>query len=164
MTHRFAQRLLLLQALLLLIGTQMPGAWRAGIEGTLITLYILMLPNSAPPLVVDLDGSLVKTDLLAETASQFVLAQPRRFFKLLGWLMQGKSTLKSHLAQNTSIDASALPYNQELLIWLQQEKTQGRSIVLATASHRVLAEQVADHLGLFDEVLATDASTPEFIS
>ena len=119
-----------------------------------------MLPNPTPlTLVVDLDGTLVKTDLLAETASQFVLAQPLRCFKLLIWLMQGKSTLKSHLAHNTSIDASALPYNEELVTWLQQEKAQGRSIVLATASHRLLADQVASHLGLFDEVLATDAST-----
>ena len=111
------------------------------------------------PLVVDLDGTLVKTDLLLETASQFVLAQPLRCFKLLSWLAQGKSAMKSHLAQDTSIDARALPYNEELLTWLKQEKTQGRVIVLATASHRLLAEQVADHLGLFDEVLATDGST-----
>jgi 4-hydroxybenzoate polyprenyltransferase len=115
--------------------------------------------SSPPPLVVDLDGTLVKTDLLAETASQFVLTQPLRCFKLLIWLMQGKSTLKSHLAHNTSVDVSALPYNEAVVTWLKQEKAQGRSIVLATASHRVLAEEVADHLSLFDEVLATDGST-----
>ena len=118
-----------------------------------------MSNSTPPPLVVDLDGTLIKTDLLLETASQFVLAQPLRCFKLLIWLMQGKSALKSHLAHNTSIDASALPYYEELVTWLKQEKNQGRSIVLATASHRVLAEQVADHLSLFDEVLATDGST-----
>lgn len=118
-----------------------------------------MSNSSPPPLVVDLDGTLVKTDLLAETANQFVLAQPLRCFKLLIWLMQGKSTLKSHLAHNTSVDVSALPYNEAVVTWLKQEKAQGRSIVLATASHRVLAEQVANHLSLFDEVLATDGST-----
>lgn len=73
------------------------------------------------PLVVDLDGTLIKTDLLLETASQFVLAQPWQTYKLLAWLSQGKSAFKTHLAQNTSIDAAALPYNQELLIWLKQE-------------------------------------------
>lgn len=118
-----------------------------------------MSNSSPPPLVVDLDGTLVKTDLLAETANQFVLTQPLRCFKLLIWLMQGKSTLKSHLAHNTSVDVSALPYNEAVVTWLKQEKAQGRSIVLATASHRVLAEEVADHLSLFDEVLATDGST-----
>jgi 4-hydroxybenzoate polyprenyltransferase/phosphoserine phosphatase len=110
-------------------------------------------------LVVDLDGTLIKTDLLLESASQFVLAQPWNAYKLLGWLTQGKCALKAHLAQNTSIDAAALPFNAELIIWLKHEKAQGRTLVLATASHQLLADQVAAHLGLFDEVLASVAST-----
>ena len=117
------------------------------------------MSNSAlRPLVVDLDGTLIKTDLLFETASQFVLTQPWNIGKLLGWLLQGKSMLKDHLAQNTFIDAAALPYNAELLTWLKQQKAQGRHIVLATASHRLLADQVAKHIQLFDEVLATEGS------
>ena len=89
------------------------------------------------PLVVDLDGTLIKTDLLLETASQFVLAQPWQTYKLLAWLSQGKSALKIHLAQNISIDATALPYNEVLITWLKQEKAQGRVIVLATASRKL---------------------------
>jgi len=108
------------------------------------------------PLVVDLDGTLIKTDLLAKTASAFLLRQPFRSFKLLQWLAQGKSVLKARLAQSTHIDVSALPYNQDLMVWLREEKLLPRRIVLATASHRLLAEQVAAYLGLFDEVLATD--------
>lgn len=111
------------------------------------------------PLVVDLDGTLIKTDLLAETANRFLVEQPFRSFKLLVWLVQGKSALKTHLAEATRIDVAALPYNEALIEWLQGQKAQGRSIVLATASHRFLADQVARHVGLFDEVLATDAST-----
>lgn len=113
--------------------------------------------NSA--LVVDLDGTLIKTDLLAETASRFLIEQPFRFFKLLVWLAEGKGALKSHLAQCTSIDVASLPYNEELVSWLRAEKSQGRRIVLATASHRVLADLVSAHLGLFDDVFATDGNT-----
>jgi phosphoserine phosphatase len=116
-------------------------------------------PLSGLPLVVDLDGTLIKTDLLFESASQFVLAQPWLACKLLAWLAQGKGTLKSHLAEATRIDAATLPYNAELITWLQQEKAKGRSLVLATASHQLLADQVAAHIGLFDDVLATTAST-----
>lgn len=108
------------------------------------------------PLVVDLDGTLIKTDMLCETASRFLIEQPFRFFKLLTWLAEGKSVLKSRLAKSTRIDVAVLPYNEELLNWLRLEKAQGRRIVLATASHRVLADQVAEHLALFDEVFATD--------
>lgn len=117
-----------------------------------------MLP-SACPLVVDLDGTLIKTDLLLESANQFVLEQPWQICKLLVWLAKGKTVLKTNLAHATRLDAAALPYNTELITWLQQEKAKGRRLVLATASHQLLADQVAAHLDLFDEVLATDTST-----
>lgn len=118
-----------------------------------------MSPLHSSALVVDLDGTLIKTDLLTETASRFLIDQPFRFFKLAVWLAEGKSALKSRLADSTSIDVASLPYNEELLTWLRAEKAQGRRIVLATASHRLLADQVAAHLDLFDEVLATDGTT-----
>lgn len=111
------------------------------------------------PLVVDLDGTLIKTDLLVESASQFLTRQPFQFIRLLGWLVQGKSSLKAALAESTGIDAATLPYNEDLLIWLKQEKASGRQLVLATASHRILAERVAIHLGIFDEILATEGAT-----
>jgi 4-hydroxybenzoate polyprenyltransferase/phosphoserine phosphatase len=111
------------------------------------------------PIVVDLDGTLIRTDLLAETTNRFMTEQPQRLFALIGWLAAGKSHLKGHLAAATAIDVSALPYNDALLVWLRHQKAQGRSIVLATGSHRLLADRVADHLGLFDEVHATEGET-----
>lgn len=111
------------------------------------------------PLVVDLDGTLIRTDLLVESASQFLIQYPFQFLKPLLWLMQGKVVLKTELAQCVQLDAAALPYNADVLDWLRVEKRSGRRIVLATASHRVLAEQVAQHLQLFDEVLASEGET-----
>jgi 4-hydroxybenzoate polyprenyltransferase len=108
------------------------------------------------PLVVDLDGTLIRTDLLVESASQFLIQHPFQFFKPLLWLLRGKTVLKTELAQRVQVDASSLPYHLDLITWLQLQKRQGRRLVLATASHRVLAEQVAQHLHLFDEVLATE--------
>src|SRR5674476_516195 len=104
----------------------------SGFIVTSFTLLLITLSSSTHlPLVVDLDGTLIKTDLLAETASRFLIEQPFRFLKLLVWLTQGKSALKSHLAESTRIDAAALPYNEELVSWLRQQKAQGRTIVLA---------------------------------
>lgn len=111
------------------------------------------------PLVVDLDGTLIRTDLLVESASQFLIQHPFEFFSLLLWLLRGKTVLKTELAQRVQLDVSALPYNTDVLDWLRAEKLAGRRLVLATASHRVLAEQVAQHLQVFDEVLATEGDT-----
>ncbi|MFM2427437.1 MAG: hypothetical protein RL707_1263, partial [Pseudomonadota bacterium] len=87
------------------------------------------------PLVVDLDGTLIRTDLLVESASQFLIQHPLQFFKPLLWLLRGKTVLKTELAQRVQLDASALPDNAEVLDWLRAEKQSGRRLVLATASH-----------------------------
>jgi len=108
------------------------------------------------PLVVDLDGSLLKTDLLVETASQFIIRNPSQIPRMLSWLAQGKCTLKAKLAERANIDVTCLPYNEALLRWLREQKKFGRTLVLATASHRLLASRVAEHLQIFDQVLATD--------
>jgi 4-hydroxybenzoate polyprenyltransferase len=108
------------------------------------------------PLVVDLDGTLIRTDMLLESASWFLIQHPLQFLNPLVWLMSGKSVLKTELAERVHLDVSALPFNADLLDWLRAEKISGRRIVLATASHRVLAEQIMRHLNLFDELLATE--------
>lgn len=111
------------------------------------------------PLIVDLDGTLIKTDLLVETASIFLVRNPFYFWRLLSWWKEGKSVLKARLAQSIRIDAAVLPYNQDLLVWIREEKVKGRRVILATASHMLLATQVAEHLQLFDEVIATTESS-----
>lgn len=110
------------------------------------------------PIVVDLDGTLIKTDLLVESANELLIANPLNIFKLFCWLKKNKANLKDHLAAFSSIDPAALPYNKSLVAWLHQQKSLGRKIVLATASHRLLAENVAAYVGLFDEVLATEGA------
>lgn len=111
------------------------------------------------PLVVDLDGTLVKTDLLFESANRCISNYPLMVFRLLFWLLTSRAKLKTELAYACEIDPVPLPYNEPLIDWLRQEKQRGRSLVLATASHRKPAAAIADHLELFDEVLASEGST-----
>ena len=113
------------------------------------------MPSSEHPLVVDMDGTLIRADLLHETASRYLAGNPLRAFALGGWTLAGKHVLKEKLATATAIDPAALPYHQELVEWLRAERAGGRTIILATASHHRLAQAIADHLGLFDRVLAT---------
>jgi 4-hydroxybenzoate polyprenyltransferase len=109
------------------------------------------------PLVVDLDGTLLRSDLLLETGMAFVRSNPLGLFRALGWLAGGKIELKAGLAEATCLDVSVLPYDPVVIKLIESARNAGRPVVLATASHRSLAERVAEHLGLFDEVFATDA-------
>ncbi len=114
------------------------------------------MKESSLPLIVDLDGTLIKTDLLLES---YLLLIKNNFFYIflaLIWLLKGKSHLKSQIAKRVELPTDLLPYNTEVLEYLNEQKAQQRTLILATASHEILAHVVADHLKLFDEVLATD--------
>jgi len=114
--------------------------------------------NSArqTPLCVDLDGTLVRTDVLAESALGAIISQPMLLFRLPKWCFAGRAVLKRELGARHLVDASLLPYNQLLLDYLRQQKVEGRKLVLATAADGQIAQAVADHLGIFDEVIASD--------
>lgn len=105
---------------------------------------------------VDMDGTLVKSDLFVEAILQFLKQNPLNIFPFVLWLFRGIPYAKERIARQIRIDAVALPFEASLLDYLKQQKAQGRQLVLATASHRIYAEQVATHLGIFDSVLATD--------
>jgi 4-hydroxybenzoate polyprenyltransferase/phosphoserine phosphatase len=109
------------------------------------------------PLCVDLDGTLVHTDMLVENFV-VLLRDWKVLLRIPFWLIKGKPRLKNELAKRTQIDPAVLPYCKELLDYLQVEKSRGRYLVLATAADRVVADRIADHLGIFDEVLASDGS------
>lgn len=111
---------------------------------------------SAPPLVVDCDGTLVFTDTLHEAALRVLRDKPLAVFSIPFWLMKGKAYLKQKLATCSEFDASSLPYNQALIAWLKEQQAAGRSLVLCTAADQVIAQAVAKHLGLFNQVIASD--------
>ena len=114
---------------------------------------------NSPPLVIDLDGTLLRSDLLIESGFAFIRDNPTRLFAPLKWLLSGKAVLKGQLARSTPLDVTVLPYDAEVIELLERERTRGRQIVLATASHKIYADQIAEHLKLFDRVLATENTT-----
>lgn len=119
---------------------------------------VTQLNVALKPLVVDLDGTLIHTDMLHETTVRAVRNAPQVLLMLPGWLMRGKAHLKQQLAARATVDVSVLPFNTSLLESLRHEKARGRTLVLCTASDRSLANQVAAHLGIFDEVMASDGA------
>ena len=107
-------------------------------------------------LCVDLDGTLLKTDILAESLLALLARKPHLLALLPIWLLRGKSYLKHQIALRVHLDPRLLPYNEEFLSYLRSEAQNGRSMILATASHFKPARAVAQHLGFFQEVLASD--------
>jgi 4-hydroxybenzoate polyprenyltransferase len=114
-------------------------------------------PPSLTPLVVDLDGTLTPTDTLVESVIQFIKRSPLNLFRIFFWLVLGRAGFKGKIAARVSIAADLLPYRPTVLDYLHSEKGKGRTIILATAAHRSIADKVAAHLGIFDSVLASDA-------
>ncbi|MFZ2297690.1 MAG: UbiA family prenyltransferase [Aquabacterium sp.] len=111
------------------------------------------------PLCVDLDGSLIHSDLLLESFLLLIKRNPLYLFLAPLWLLRGKAHLKAEIARRVSLNGAALPYTQPFLDWLRAQKAVGRPLWLCTASDTRLAQAVADHLGIFDGVLASNGQT-----
>ena len=107
-------------------------------------------------LCVDLDGTLVKSDTLVDSTLALARYQPSLLLRIPGWLFEGKAALKRHITSAISLDVVHLPYNRELLQFLEQQHATGRPIYLTTAADSALAYRIAEHLGLFAGVLASD--------
>lgn len=110
------------------------------------------------PMVVDLDGTLIHTDMLHESALRVARDRPAHLFRIPFWLGAGKAVLKSKLASHTSFDSASLPFNIPLLEWLRVQKSAGRRLILCTASDASIALPIAAYLDLFDEVMASDGN------
>ena len=109
-------------------------------------------------LCVDLDGTLLATDILWESVLLLLRHTPWLVLCLPLWLLRGKAYMKRRIAERVTLDVSTLPYRDEVIQFLAQEATAGRYIVLVTASDRMIAQRVATHLGLFAEVMASDGT------
>lgn len=108
------------------------------------------------PLCVDLDGTLIHSDILHESSVRVLGNSPLCLLKIPLWLLSGKALLKQKLGERFDVDPSTLPYNDALIVWLRQQHAEGRYLVLCTASDQKVAMAIASHLCLFDEVLASN--------
>lgn len=111
---------------------------------------------SARVLAVDLDGTLLRSDLMWEGLVRVALRRPWMLLSIAVALAGGRAAFKSRIAEAAPLDPAALPWRPELLAWLRTERAAGRRLVLATAADRTIAERVAAELALFDEVLASE--------
>lgn len=109
-----------------------------------------------PPLVVDLDGTLLRTDMLHEGLTMHLAARPHHLFALPGRLSGGKAAFKRWLASQTVPDIETLPLNKEVIRLITKARSAGRHVALVTASDQAYADAISTHTGLFDEVHGSD--------
>lgn len=115
-------------------------------------------PRPSVPLFVDLDGTLLKTDLLAESTLALIKQAPWLIFLLPFWLLRGKAYLKARIAERVSLEIDTLPLHSEFVAYLQAQHASGRTIHLATASDAKLAQPVANRLDIFQSVLCSNGT------
>jgi 4-hydroxybenzoate polyprenyltransferase len=120
------------------------------------TLPATATSASLSPLYVDLDGSVLATDSLHEAIVGLLVRKPWVALALPAWVARGKAHFKTRVATAERLDPAALPYRDSILAHLRAERARGRRVVLATGAPRPVAEAIANHLALFDGVLATE--------
>lgn len=111
------------------------------------------MTDSNLPLCVDLDGTLIRSDVLIEAALGLLRRNPFYVLVFAIWLLRGRAHLKHEIARRSELDVTALPYDMRVVEWLLSET---RTRVLCTASDMRLANAVAMHIGGFDAVMASD--------
>jgi len=113
--------------------------------------------SNSVPLCVDLDGTLVRSDMLIESGLMLIRQQPATVFKLPGWLLGGKANLKHQIASRVDFSNATIPYNEEVVEFVREARGE-RQTVLVTGSDQRIADLVAEQTDLFDCVRGSDAA------
>ncbi|WP_426442818.1 haloacid dehalogenase-like hydrolase [Bradyrhizobium genosp. P] len=113
------------------------------------------LPRTMP-LVLDLDGTLIKGDLLYKSLFSILPHNPLVALSCAAWLLRGRAALKRQFALRHQIDWDRIAFHRDVVALAQREKAAGRRVVLATAADAVLAGQLAALLPYIDQVFASD--------
>ena len=112
------------------------------------------------PLAVDLDGTLILTDMSRVTIVRVVLPRPWLIPSLIWWELTGqRAKWKRSLGKRLRFEPAELVYHEEFLAWLKEQKATGREIIMCTASERCVAEKISEYIGLFEDVMASDGIT-----
>ncbi len=116
-------------------------------------------PDNSTALAVDLDGTLIRGDLFISAVLALLRKNPLLVVLMPFWLINGRAALKRQVALRVQMDPSELDYRQEVLRYIRQQQDLGRRTVLATGSDEKLVQPVAQYLGCFDEVIASDGES-----
>lgn len=109
-------------------------------------------------LVVDLDGTLCRTDTLHEGLLRLAATTPLQLLRLPGWLAQGRAGLKARLADKGVLEAETLPLNDDVIEMVRDAQKAGRKTALVSAADHRQVTAVAEATGVFDEAFGSTES------
>jgi 4-hydroxybenzoate polyprenyltransferase/phosphoserine phosphatase len=107
-------------------------------------------------LVVDLDGTLIASDLLLELWLAAIKRDPWNLLRSPFWLMRGRCFLKQRLAEKVELDWTLLPYRKAVVDLILEERSKSRPVILASASPQAAVQKIAEHLGYFDHFMGSE--------
>ncbi len=107
------------------------------------------------PLYVDIDGTLVRTNIAVESAVQYIKRSPWEAPRVAFWFLHGSAYAKRKIAERITFDASALPYREDFLAFLKKEHGK-RVLILASGSDELLGHSIAKFLGIFHGILGSN--------
>jgi len=113
---------------------------------------------SKPALIVDLDGTLLQSDILFETFWSALGKSWKSPLRAVRSLLAGKAALKRQLAEDGQITVSTLPYDPVVIAYVEKWRADGGTTALVTASDEQIAKRIGEHLGIFDEVFGSDGA------
>jgi 4-hydroxybenzoate polyprenyltransferase/phosphoserine phosphatase len=111
--------------------------------------------STEPVLIVDLDGTLIKTDLLFEGLLILLRKNLLYIFPCFLWLLKGRAVLKRRILEQVHLPIELLPFNKNVLTFLQEEFLRGRRLILATASPLEIATKISEIYPIFEKVYGT---------
>lgn len=110
------------------------------------------------PLYVDLDGTLIKSDLMFESVLVLLKQNPFLIIAVFFWLLRSSAYLKAELAKRVEVSISNLPVNEELLLFLKEEKKRGRKLILISAANQKVVDHVNSHFKLFNVAIGSSST------
>jgi phosphoserine phosphatase len=114
--------------------------------------------DEAVPLCVDLDGTLIHTDVLWEGIKFLLRRKPLKLLGLLPLLRGGRAPFKRAISKASIVSIDSLPWRKSLVEWLRSESAGGRPVYLVTAADSTYAQAVSARLGFFTGTLASDGA------
>lgn len=110
-------------------------------------------------LVCDLDGTLIKTDMLFESVFLLIKSNPLYILILPFWLIKGKQILKIEINKRVEITPNLLPFNQDVIEFIKNRKNSYEKVVLVSASNIEIVKKIGNFLNIFDEIYGSDENT-----